>query len=250
MKNFNKEKRRSKYLSTDSKSPEFYIVNLLAYKLYNKISKYIFQNNENKKKKIIDLGCGSQPFKEDFINNNFEYYSSDVVAIEGTNIDFIVDFSIPISKSDFNDMNFDYVLCTEVAEHIPDWNILFNNISLLTKKDSVVILSSPFIYFLHELPHDYFRGTPFAYQYFAEKYSFDILEIEKAGDYFDVTGTIHNYCGGYVSWSRSFFIRKSAYLINFISKIKNKIKYSSFFRRNFERFTPYYLSNIVVLKKR
>lgn len=250
MNGFNKEKRRSKYLSLDAKSPEFYIVNLLSSKLYYIIYKYVFQNDKSKKKKILDLGCGSQPFKDDFINNNLEYYSSDVVDIEGADIDFLVDLSKPIRESEFNDIKFDYILCTEVAEHIPEWDVLFNNLSLITKKDSVVFLSSPFIYFLHEVPHDYFRATPYAYEHFAAKHGFDIIELDKAGNYFDVTGTIHNYCSGYVSWSKSFLVRKSVPIINFFSRIKDKIKYSAFFRRNYERSTPYYLSNIVVLKRR
>jgi SAM-dependent methyltransferase len=247
---FKTEKRRSKYISLDSKSPEFYIVNLLANKLYNILAKYIFQNSEDKKKIILDLGCGSQPFKEDFLKGNLQYYSSDVVAIEGANIDFIVDLSKPVSETDFNDIKFDYIVCTEVAEHIPDWNVLFSNINLITKKDSIVIMTSPFIYFLHEVPHDYFRATPYAYQHFADKYSFEVVEMDKAGDYFDIAGTIHNYCSGYVSWSKSIFVRKAAFFINTFSKLKDKIKYSTFFRRNFERHTPYYLSNIVVLRRR
>lgn len=246
----NTEQRRNVYLSKDPKSPEYYIVNLLSKKLYSKIDKYIFNKEQDGTIKILDLGCGSQPFKEDFVNRKLQYYSSDIVAIEGANIDFIVDLSKPISAADFNELKFDYIVCTEVAEHIPDWDVLFSNINLITKKDSVVIMTSPFIYFLHEVPHDYFRATPYAYQYFADKYSFEVVEMDKAGDYFDIAGTIHNYCGGYVSWSKSFLVKKSTYLINILSRLKDKIKYSSFFRRNFERITPYYLSNIVVLKKR
>ena len=249
MKEFDKNKRRINYLSTSLSSPEYFIVNLLSQKLCDKINSYFNPANACAGLKVLDLGCGSQPFKSKLEALGLQYYSADVVAIEGVEIDYILNFSTRISETDINSVKFDFIICSEVAEHIPEWDFFFSNLNLITKKDSVILLSSPFIYFLHEVPHDYFRATPFAYEYYAAKYSFGVIEIEKAGDYYDVSGTIQNASPEYVTYSKYGLIKIATIALNKISNIKNKLKYSSLFRKHFTKHSPYYLSNIVVLKR-
>lgn len=110
---------------------------------------------------ILDVGCGSQPFRTllhvektkytglDFIDakSKFGYQNSDTVYYNG-------------EVFPFEDSVFDNVLCTETLEHIasPSWFI--SEISRVLKPNGTLIMTIPFAARWHFIPFDYFRYTP------------------------------------------------------------------------------------------
>lgn len=51
-------------------------------------------------------------------------------------------------------------------------------------------MTVPFLFRLHEEPHDFWRPTPHALKVFAEKYGFQVIELRKMGTMNDVIGTV------------------------------------------------------------
>jgi len=59
----------------------------------------------------------------------------------------------------FADASFDTVLLLEVLEHVADARAVLAEIARVLKTGGVLLLSVPFLYPLHDAPHDYRRFT-------------------------------------------------------------------------------------------
>jgi hypothetical protein len=248
----NTDKRREKYEAKNLDPAEFFIVSLLTRKITAYFKHYFENNFSNKKVKLLDLGCGSQPLREKIVAHGFEYYSADIAPINGVQIDYILNFGDEIKDSSILNQKFDFIICTEVLEHVPDWKIFFSNLDLISSSDACILFTSPFIYLLHEKPYDYFRATPFAYEYYAERNNFKVEKIEQAGDFFDVMGTIAGGSGKYVTYRKGFvgsIIQILVFFLNGLDRCFFKMIRSALFKKFIKRETNYYLSNIVVLKR-
>jgi 2-polyprenyl-3-methyl-5-hydroxy-6-metoxy-1,4-benzoquinol methylase len=109
-----------------------------------------------------------------------------------------VDVIADLSKVPLPDASFDVILCTEVLEHIPDTAAAFTELRRLCRPGGVVILTTPFMYPLHEEPHDFVRLTPHLLQRRAVEAGFTVSELTTHGDELQVLATV--WCN---LWSRS-----------------------------------------------
>jgi 2-polyprenyl-3-methyl-5-hydroxy-6-metoxy-1,4-benzoquinol methylase len=66
-----------------------------------------------------------------------------------------------ITKSSFPDANFDAVVIMEVLEHVVDPIRAASEIHRLLKPGGALILSTPFIFPLHDRPYDFYRFTKY-----------------------------------------------------------------------------------------
>jgi SAM-dependent methyltransferase len=121
--------------------------------------------------KVLDVGCGQSPYKF-LLNKNktryfgidvvesdkFGYHNPDVIPFDGKNIPFGND-------------EFDAVICTEVLEHVKDYQYLIDEIYRTTKANGVVIVTIPWSARYHYIPHDYFRYTPNSLELMFSKFS-------------------------------------------------------------------------------
>lgn len=247
-----KDKRREKYDIVGLQPAEFFIVNLLTQKITFYLERYFLNKDSDIKLKLLDLGCGSQPLKKKLISMGFDYYSADVVPIQDVKIDYILNFGEDIKDSEILNQKFDFIVCTEVLEHVPDWNTFFINLNKIASPNAIVLLTSPFIYLLHEQPHDYFRATPFAYEHYASLNNFKIEKIDKAGNFFDVMGTIIGGSGKYVTYRKGVLgvlIKVIIFFLNFIDGIFMSVSKTDLFRKFIRRESAYYLSNIIILRR-
>jgi SAM-dependent methyltransferase len=86
--------------------------------------------------------------------------------------------------------SFSLVLCTEVLEHVARWDRAFANLASLLAPGGRIILTSPFVYPLHEEPHDFWRPTPYAVRDAATAHGLRVIDERRLGDSWDVLGTI------------------------------------------------------------
>ena len=70
------------------------------------------------------------------------------------------------------------------------WDRAFANLSSMLAQNGKVIVTAPFVYQLHEEPHDYWRPTPYAIRKTAEANGLRVTEEHRLGDSWDVLGTI------------------------------------------------------------
>jgi len=158
--------------------PTTYVVNYQNAKILEKyLPLYI-------KGKLADLGCGKAPlygFYKDYVN--------EWIALDWNNESYK---NLKIIKQDlkkrlpFGKNSFDTVLLTEVLEHIQNPDMLLKEIYRILKKKGHVIVTVPFLYFIHEEPYDYFRYTKYAFKRLAQQAGFSIVLIEEKGGILEI----------------------------------------------------------------
>ena len=140
---------------------------------------------------LLDLGCGKAPFYE-----LYAPHVSDVLCTDWPNslhgrayIDFASDLSTGIP---LRDASVDTMVVSDVLEHVYRPQIVLNEMYRVLKPGGAVLMNVPFVYCVHEAPHDYFRYTQFAVSRMAEDAGFAIEVLDPLGGKFlafaDVAG--------------------------------------------------------------
>ncbi len=115
----------------------------------------------------LDLGCSNSPYSKYFPNR----IGLDVK--EGKGVDVVGDaHNLP-----FEDNKFDVILCTEVLEHLHTPSKAISEMKRVLKPKGKLILTTRFIFPLHDIPNDYFRYTKYGLKHLFKDW--DILEIEE-----------------------------------------------------------------------
>ncbi|CTQ63120.1 class I SAM-dependent methyltransferase [Roseibium album] len=83
----------------------------------------------------------------------------------------------------FKDGTFDAVLMFEVLEHVPTPHLAVTEIHRVLKPGGHLYLSTPFVFGIHDAPHDYFRYTKFGLQFLFKE--FDDLKILERNSYLE-----------------------------------------------------------------
>lgn len=145
-------------------------------------------------KKIIDVGAGECQYKKycshlEYVAQDFNEYTGDgnnsglqFSTWDTSKIDIVSDItSIPVE-----DESFDYVMCTEVLEHVPDPVSALNELSRIVRKGGELIITSPFCSLTHFAPYHFCDGfNKYFYEHHLTRLGYDILEITPNGNYFE-----------------------------------------------------------------
>ena len=75
-----------------------------------------------------------------------------------------------ICAHDFGETSFDVIVLSEVLEHVPAPHLAIENIHRILKIDGRLILTVPFIFPIHERPHDYFRYTRYGLEFLLREF--------------------------------------------------------------------------------
>jgi SAM-dependent methyltransferase len=149
--------------------------------------------------RIADLGAGHVPF--------YEAYASavrEVVCVDWSNslhgvthADVIADLGRPLP---FAAASFDGVLFSSVLEHLADPAAALAEAARILRPGGALVLEVPFLYWLHEEPHDFGRYTEHALRRFADIAGFDVNRLEAYGGIAAVIGDVTakglNLCAG------------------------------------------------------
>jgi SAM-dependent methyltransferase len=87
-------------------------------------------------------------------------------------------------------LQFNFVLCTEVLEHVARWPEAFRNLASLLAPGGRLLVTTPHLWFPHEEPSDFFRPTPWALDFHGRTAGLTPLEITRLGGGRDVLGTV------------------------------------------------------------
>lgn len=124
---------------------------------------------------LIDVGCGSKPYKEVFRDYVDQYYGieySPESGYRGNRADIAGD----ASELPFVNESFDTILCTEVLEHVMNPEMVLAEFSRILKPDGVVIITVPFFYPIHD-SFDFFRYTDKGIAVIMKRYGLEIEEV-------------------------------------------------------------------------
>lgn len=121
-------------------------------------------------KKTLDLGCGNSPYSKYFPNRiGLDLEKSKNIDIVGN-----------VHALSFKDKTFDTVLSTELLEHVKNPQKAIDEMKRVLKPNGKLILTTRFIFPLHDTPNDYYRFTKYGLRYLLREW--DIVEIEEETD--------------------------------------------------------------------
>lgn len=133
--------------------------------------------------RLLDIGCGKMPYKKHILehSNVNEYIGLDIEDALLYEVSVQPDFTWDGKKMPFSDSSFDCAFGTEVLEHCPEPEIILGEVIRILKPDGIFFFTVPFLWNLHEVPHDEYRYTPFSLQRHLEKAGFRDIEIKATG---------------------------------------------------------------------
>lgn len=193
----------------------FFLTRYYQYKDISKITqKYTFKGS------LIDIGCGSKPFKNLFQKVN-KYEGIDFIQYS-VNKDFASEppehyFSNSYTKNyllPFKDNEYNNSVAFQVLEHHIEPETMISEMIRVTKKSGYILLSVPFLGGIHEEPHDYQRYTKYGLKHLFEKNNCKIVNIIEQGSFFSTIAMLYNeYLNDFASQNRrNYFISLVIYL--------------------------------------
>lgn len=163
--------------------------------------------------KTLDVGCGGRPYENIFARAS-EYigmeYDSPKNRVRFKKIDVWYDGK----HFPFKDNSFDSIILTQVLEHVFNPDEFLSEINRVSKKDSVLLLSAPFVWDEHEQPHDYARYSSFGLAHLLTTHEFEIVEhIKTAPDIRIIFQLIACYIHKRLAWIQSYRLRVCFYIL-------------------------------------
>ncbi len=143
---------------------------------------------------LIDLGCGEAP-----LYGAYRPLVSTVTCVDwpgtehrGDHLDIEADLTQPLDM--LADASFDTVLLTDVLEHLPEPEATLAEVDRILRPAGHIIVGVPFLYWLHETPHDFHRYTEFALRRMVDRLDHEIVRLEPLGGpvevLFDIVGKL------------------------------------------------------------
>lgn len=138
----------------------------------------------NLKGRLLDFGCGSKPYKDLFSVD--EYIGIDFVNEGHPHDNEQIDVYYDGKTIPFPENSFDSILCSEVFEHVFNLPEILAELNRVLKPGGKILITCPFVWKEHELPHDYARYTLFALKDLLQKNGFEVKTSEKSGNFIQV----------------------------------------------------------------
>jgi len=126
--------------------------------------------------RLIDVGCGMQPYRALLGPNVSEYVG--------------VDRAGPLSRPDvegdalslpFPDESFDSLMSTQVLEHVIDPRRALVSMARVLKHGARVVITAPATWPAHEVPYDFTRFTRWGLEAMLAEAGFDDVQIRAQG---------------------------------------------------------------------
>lgn len=136
--------------------------------------------HEHARGRLIDLGCGKVP-----LYGMYKDLVSDVVCVDWPNslhdsahTDVFADLNHPL---DVEETGFDTAIASDVIEHLHTPEALFASAARLLRPQGKLLVGVPFLYWIHEMPHDFHRYTRFALEKMTRDAGLTVISLTAAG---------------------------------------------------------------------
>jgi ubiquinone/menaquinone biosynthesis C-methylase UbiE len=118
---------------------------------------------------ILDLGAGKVSTNHSYTRYFPNRHTVDID--ENRKPDTVAD----LHKLPFENESYSTIVCTEVLEHCHSPETVLNEMHRVLKLGGTLILTTRFVYPLHDIPHDYYRFTKYGLRYLLSDWN--VIEI-------------------------------------------------------------------------
>jgi len=161
----------------------FTIKNLDRYYIRKSIFSALKKSIPHFKGELLDIGCGKMPYKDYILTH------SQVTSYVGLDIETALPYDFTIKPDitwdgismPFENNSYDCAFGTEVLEHCTNPEIFLKEVYRVLKPGASFFGTVPFLWPLHEVPHDAYRYTPFSLQRHLEQVGFENIDIKATG---------------------------------------------------------------------
>lgn len=166
-------------------------IKFIRYHYYRieQFTKSIARDYDFKDKKILDIGAESSPFKKYFPETS--YASQDIAQNKEGTMTYVGDMNVGIPS--IPSSSYDYILCTQVLEHLYNPNAAFKEFSRILKPGGKLFLTTHMVFDEHMEPYDYYRFTKYGLRKLGDEAGFTVDRITPIGGVFIVLSYILSY---------------------------------------------------------
>ena len=136
---------------------------------------------------LLDLGCGTAPLYGMYKTRARRVICADwpgsIHSMAYLDVHLDLNGNLPFAAD-----SFDTVILTDVLEHLTNPARVWKELSRIIRPGGSVLIGVPFLYWVHEIPHDYYRYTEFQLRKFCSTNNFDVVELLPYGGPIDVLG--------------------------------------------------------------
>jgi 2-polyprenyl-3-methyl-5-hydroxy-6-metoxy-1,4-benzoquinol methylase len=148
-------------------------------------------------KRLIDIGAGQQPYRSMIEKRGAKYFSHDFNSYFPRRDSGGLHVEWPHLRQDFEcdvldvpeNQPFDYLICTEVLEHVPDPTKTFAKLSRLLVPGGQAMITVPRMSLIHQAPFHFSTGlSEYFFEHWSPSLGFEVSELIIHGDYADFLG--------------------------------------------------------------
>lgn len=151
-----------------------------------KIKTFIRNSSSVARGLMIDLGCGTKPYKI-FFNSHINSY----IGIDHPIASKMVENPDNVKPEIYSDASqlplrrniADTVLIAETLEHLHRPSEVLSEVSRITNSGGILILTVPFFYPIHGEPNDFFRYTKWGLESILKQNRFEVIKIIEFGNF-------------------------------------------------------------------
>lgn len=167
-------------INDDYVAPKCQPGNLDSFWIRNNILKALREAMPSFSGIFLDVGCGYQPYRQMLMSRDSRIESYIGLDLHD-NCYGVPDLTWDGRSIPLADASIDTAMATEVLEHCPDPEGVISEIFRVLKPNGTFFFTVPFVWPLHEVPHDYFRYTPYGLESLLKRAGFSNVEVSPLG---------------------------------------------------------------------
>ena len=154
----------------------YFLQHPVIYRLYQATREAVSRHARGR---TLDLGAGRLNYRDLLTAHgaDIEYVSLDIERAHDE-LDVVADVC---AGTGFPDAHFDTIFCTQVLEHVAEPIAFLSEARRVCRPGGRLIITVPFLFYLHGQPHDYWRFTPAGLASVAEAAGFRVIETQGVG---------------------------------------------------------------------
>lgn len=146
----------------------------------------VIEAKRRAKGKLVDIGCGRMPYRRELASLVDNY-----IGVDHPQVSKLYspkqkpDVFADAKKLPFQNNTFDIALMLQVTEYLDNIEETFKEAARVLKRGGLLILSSPFLYSIHDVSYDKNRYTDIALRHFLKNAGFRVVKIEVQGGFLE-----------------------------------------------------------------